>query len=427
MKRVIRFRRLNDRPMNLDQFLNREGNRRQFLSRSANAAGVAAALVGLENAPARAASQDPVRVAVIGVRAWGKDLLGELLNRPEAEVAALCDVDSSVLYGIRSEFGDRFKRLPKTVSDYRRLLDDPGIDAVFVATPDHWHARITRDACEAGKDVYVEAPIGQSLAEVSELTSAVAKTDRVVQVGLQQRSGQHFQTAIEAIQQGVIGRVRMARAWVVHRRKPIGTKTESTPPKGTDYAAWLGPAPARPFHPNRYHQNWQWYWDYGGGELSRWGVHFLDVAAWGLGVQRPNRVLATGGIFELDDDRETPDTLTVHYEYSGAMIQWEHRQWSSHGIEGRTAGTAFYGSEGTLVVDRGGWKVYDRKDSLTADATDLLGPHVGNFLRCVRTRETPTAPLAVGQLASELVHLGNLAYRNGESVAPASVLPSPVA
>jgi len=408
--------------MNLDQFLSGEGNRRQFLSRSANAAGVAAALAGLEGSSARAGNQDPVRVAVIGVRAWGKDLLTELLNRPEAEVAALCDVDSSVLYGVRSEFGDRFRRLPKTVSDYRRLLDDPGVDAVFIATPDHWHARIAREACEAGKDVYVEAPIGQSLAEVSDLAATVKSSSRVVQVGLQQRSGLHFQTAIQAIQDGVIGRVRMARAWVVHRRKPIGTKAEAAAPKGTDYAAWLGPAPARPFHPNRYHQNWQWYWDYGGGELSRWGVHFLDVAAWGLGVQRPNRVLATGGIFELEDDRETPDTLTVHYEYPGAMIQWEHRQWSSHGIEGRTAGTAFYGSEGTLVVDRGGWKVYDRKDSLTADATDLLGPHIANFLRCVRTRETPAAPIEAGRLASELVHLGNLAYRRGESVEPVSLL-----
>lgn len=406
--------------MNIEQFLNREGSRRQFLSRSANAAGVAAALVGLEGKAPAATSKDPVSVAIVGGRAWGRDLLAELLTQPAARVTALCDVDSSVLYSLRSEFSERFSTLPKTVSDYRRLLDDPSIEAIFVATPDHWHARITREACEAGKDVYVEAPIGQSLDEVDQLTTAVSESGRVVQVGLQQRSGLHFQTAIQAIQQGVIGRVRMARAWVVHRRKPIGQKLEAAPPKGVDYAAWLGPAEARPFHPNRFHQNWQWYWDYGGGELSRWGVHFLDVAAWGLGVDLPNRVLATGGIFELEDDRETPDTLTVHYEYPGAAIQWEHRQWSSHGIEGRTAGTAFYGSEGTLVVDRGGWKVYDRKDSLTADATDLLGPHIANFLDCVRTRAIPNAPIEVGQRASRLVHLGNLAYRRGTSVDPLS-------
>ena len=406
--------------MNIEQFLNREGNRRQFLSRSANAAGVAAALVGLEGKSQAASSQDPVSVAIVGGRAWGKELLTELLNQPAARVGALCDVDSSVLYGLRSEFADRFSSHPKTVSDYRRLLDDPSIDAIFVATPDHWHARITREAVEAGKDVYVEAPIGQSPQEVTDLATAVERSGRVVQVGLQQRSGQHFQTAIEAVREGAIGRVRMARAWVVHRRKPIGQKAEATAPKGVDYAAWLGPAHARPFHPNRFHQNWQWYWDYGGGELSRWGVHFLDVAAWGLGVDLPKRILASGGTFELDDDRETPDTLTVHYEYPGAMIQWEHRQWSSHGIEGRTAGTAFYGSEGTLVVDRGGWKVYDRKESLTADATELLGPHIANFLECVRTRATPNAPIEVGRRASLLAHLGNLAYRRGTCVDPLS-------
>lgn len=401
--------------MNLEQYLNREGNRRQFLSRSA--AGAAAGIVGLEAVHASSDSvKAPIRVGIIGVRAWGKDLLSEVLQQPGVEVAALCDVDSSVLYGGRSEFGERFSRLPKTASDYRRLLDDPGIDALFVATPDHWHGQITTEACAAGKDVYVEAPIGQTIDEVRRVSAAAAESGRVVQVGLQQRSGEHFQSAIAAIQSGVIGRVRMARAWVVHRRKPIGLKEEGVAPKGVDYAAWLGPAESRPFHPNRFHQNWQWYWDYGGGELSRWGVHFLDVAAWGLGVQMPNRVMATGGILELEDDRETPDTLTVHYEYPGAMIQWEHRQWSSHGIEGRTAGTAFYGSDGTLVVDRGGWKVYDRKDSLTADATELLGPHIRNFLDCVRTRATPVAPVSVGATASTLAHLGNVAYRRGEAL-----------
>jgi predicted dehydrogenase len=400
--------------MKADDFINREGNRRQFLSRSAcNAAGVAAGIVSLEGVRAASSSSDRVRIGVIGLRAWGQELLEALATLKDAEVVALCDVDTSVLYGVRSELSDRFPRLPKTVTDYRRLLDDSQIDAVIVATPDHWHGQITKEACAAGKDVYVEAPIGQSVEEVDSVEQAVRSSGRIVQVGLQQRSGAHYQSAVAAVQSGVIGRVRMARAWIAHRRKSIGQQPESQPPKGVDYAAWLGPVGPRPFHSNRFHQNWQWQWDFGGGELSRWGVHFLDVAAWGMGLTTPTRIVSTGGMLELDDDRQTPDTMTVHYEYPGSMIQWEHRQWTSHGLEGRTAGTAFYGSEGTLVVDRGGWKVYDRKESLTADASDLLRPHLQDFLDAVGSRRTPAAPIEVGANASRLAHWGNLAYRNG--------------
>lgn len=333
------------------------------------------------------------------------------------EIAALCDVDAGVLQSACEQIASLQQGRPAGHADFRRLLDDGSIDAVVIATPDHWHAPIAIRACDAGKDAYVETPVSHGIAEGPAMSAAARRHGRIVQSGLPHRSGAHFQTAVSLVTSGEIGNVKLARAWAVHRRKPIGRKPDAPAPEKVDYDRWLGPAAKRPFQPNRFHHNWQWFWDYGSGELGAWGVQLLDLARWGLGVGLPLRVAATGGVYYLNDDRQTPDTLSVQYSFPRASIVWEHRQWSNHGIEGRSAAVAFYGDQGTLIVDRGGWKIYGRRNGLSGEASDSQTPHLRNFIDCIKSRSTPAADIEVGQLSSTLCHLGNLSYRLGREVA----------
>jgi predicted dehydrogenase len=394
-------------------------NRREFLGSSAiNAAGMAAGVVGWAGvAGAGASPAERVRVGVIGVRNQGKTLATSLAALPDVEVAALCDVDESLLpiagRGVEAICG----KLPRFERDFRRLLDDPQLDAVVIATPDHWHAAMTILACQAGKDVYVEKPASHSLHEGAAMLAAARDSARVVQTGLQQRSGSHFQSAVEYVRSGKLGVVPLAKAWTIHQRKSIGRRNDAAVPAEVDYDLWLGPAAQRPFNPNRFHYNWHWFWEYGSGELGNWGVHLLDVARWGLAVDYPSQVAATGGNHFFQDDQQTPDTLHVSYAYPRRTITWEHRLWSSHGQEGRSAAVAFYGEMGTLIVDRGGWKVYGQGDSQSAQPGELLAPHLRNFVDCVKSRRQPVCDLETGLVSSTLCHLGNIAYRVGRSVA----------
>ena len=391
-------------------------NRRQFLGRSAQrAAGVAVGVVGLSAATSVIAGgrslNERLSVGVIGVRNQGKLLTAEFAKLGDVEIRTLCDVDESQFAPAIHAATEAGQKAPSVEKDFRRLLDDSSIDAVVIATPDHWHAAMTSLACQAGKDVYVESPASHFAAEGAEMLSAAHRSNRIVQVGLQQRSGTHFISAIDFLRSGKLGQVNLAKAWMVHRRKSIGHKLDCDIPSNVDYAQWLGAAPARPFNPNRFHFNWRWFWDYGGGELAHWGVHMLDVARWGLAVNLPTRISAMGGKYSFDDDQETPDTLAVQYAFHDKSILWEHRLWSSHGLEGRSSGVSFHGERGTLVVDRGGWKVYDHSENVTADASDLQGAHLRNFVDCVKNRQSPAADLQTGLAASTLCHLGNIAYR----------------
>ena len=394
-------------------------NRREFLGASAaNAAGLAAAgVVGLTSvASAKAAPSERVAIGVVGVRSQGKTLATALAALPDVDVAAVCDVDMGLLPQVAGDVEALQGHSPRLLADFRRLLDDSSIDAVVIATPDHWHAAMTILACRAGKDVYVEKPVSHSLAEGPAMIAAAHSHSRIVQAGLQQRSGAHFRSAVEYVQSGKLGSVHLAKAWTVHQRKSIGFKKDVAVPAGVNYDLWLGPAPARPFNPNRFHYNWHWFWDYGTGELGNWGVHLLDVARWGLGVELPTQVSATGGKHHFHDDQQTPDTLFVNYAFPGKTITWEHRLWSAHGMEGRSAAVAFCGDRGTLIVDRGGWKVYGQKESLAAGPSDLLEPHLRNFIDCVKSRETPACGIETGHVSSALCHLGNIAYRRGQSI-----------
>ncbi len=400
----------------------REVSRRQFLGRSAQqAAGVAVGVVGLSATAAgkvpSLAANDRIGVGVIGLRNQGKILSAELAKLVDVDVLSLCDIDETQFAPAVRAVTENGKRTPSIERDFRRLLDDARIDAIVIATPDHWHAAMTTLACQAGKDVYVESPSTHFVAEGPAMIEAAEQSGRIVQVGLQERSGTHFRSAVEFLGSGRLGTVNLAKAWTVHRRKTIGRKQDCETPAHVDYREWLGSAPIRSFNPNRFHFNWRWYWDYGGGELAHWGVHMLDVARWGLNVGLPSQISAVGGNYAFDDDQQTPDTLAVQFAFPGKTILWEHRLSSSHGIEGRSSGVAFHGDLGTLVVDRGGWKVYDHSDNVTADASDLQATHLRNFIDCVKTRTEPVANLKVGHISSTLCHLGNISYRVGRQIA----------
>ncbi len=419
--------------MNASDFLRREINRRQFLGSSAkNAAGVAAGLVGVGLAAqaAHAAPNERVNLGVIGVRGQGKALAESFAALPDAEVVAVCDIDETIARETANTVAEIQGRAPKRVHDFRKVLDDPRVDAVVIATPDHWHALMMILACQAGKDVYIEKPVSHNLAEGERMLAAARHTGRIVQCGLQQRSQSHFRSAIEFVQSGKLGQVPLAKAWCVNRRKSIGFKSECEVPPGVDYNLWLGPAPERQFQPNRFHHNWHWFWDYGTGELGNWGVHMVDVARWGLGVDWPEQVTASGGKHAFYDDQETPDTLFVNYHFQPAAktqrpqhiaapktIVWEHRLWSHHGIEGRSTAVAFYGERGTLILDRGGWKVYGTREAPSSEPGDGLTPHLRNFIDAIKGQAPLACNLAAGHMSSGLCHLGNIAYRTSGHLA----------
>lgn len=400
--------------MSTDEFRPLEINRRQFLGSSAlNAAGVAAGMVGVGLAEniVSFSPNNRVSVGVIGVRSQGKTLATQLAEMPDVRVATLCDVDDRVLGIAAREVEDIQHRSVNTVRDFRKLLDNRSLDAVVIATPDHWHTVMTILACQAEKDVYLESPVSHSFRDGQRMVEIARGQRRVVQVGLQQRSGQHFQSAIEYLRSGKLGAVRLAKAWITHRRKPIGFKKDEPTPTGVDYNLWLGPAPLRPFNPNRFHQNWRRFWDYGGGELGHWGVHLLDIARWGLDVELPTRISSIGGKYHFHDDQETPDTQTVTYAFPGKTIVWEHRLWTQRGLEGRNAAVSFYGDRGTLVIDRGGWKAYDVPEPISCDTSEQSLAHLRNFIDCIKSRNEPVASLETGFLSSGLCHLGNISHR----------------
>ncbi len=384
-------------------------NRRTFLG----AAGMVA-LAG-RTAPALAEPSERVRLAIIGVRGRGSELASEFAKNSGSEVVAVCDIDDSTL-GKPVQLVEKLTgKAPRTEKDFRRLLDDKSIDAIAVATPDHWHALIAVMGCQAGKDVYVEKPVSHNVVEGRRIVEAARKYGRVVQAGIQRRSMEHVKEAMAFVQSGQIGKVGMARAWIHQQRKSIGHGKPGPVPEGVDYAMWQGPAPDRPFMPNRFHYNWHWFWNWGTGEIGNNGIHGVDVARWGLGVDSPLAVTSGGGKYVFDDDQEVPDTQVTTWEFPNAVIVWEHRMWSKHGTEGSGFGIAFYGDQGTLIVDEKSWRVEDGRDAGGKQTTGMSA-HIQNFLDCVKSRNKPNADIEIGHLSTRLCHLGNIAYRLGRKL-----------
>jgi predicted dehydrogenase len=385
-------------------------DRREFLSAAA------AGLLALPGRSSRAAASERVRIAVIGLRNRGIDHAQMFASNSGAEVVAVCDVDDSMFEKPIKAVEKIASSPPRMEKDFRRLLDDKSIDAITIATPDHWHALLTVLACQAGKDVYVEKPASHNMVEGRRMVEAARKYKRVVQLGTQWRSTPHVIDAITRVRAGGVGKVGMARAWIHQVRKPIGHGKPGSVPAGVDYAMWQGPASDRPFYPNRFHYNWHWFWHWGTGELGNNGVHGVDVARWGLGADAPLAVSSGGGKYIFDDDQEVPDTQTVTWEFPGACVAWEHRMWSKHPTEKSGFGVAFYGDKGTMIIDDHGWRIEDGDGSQAKRTAEGQAEHVQNFLDCVKSREKPNADIEIGHSSTRLCHLGNIAFRTGKKL-----------
>ena len=383
---------------------------------------------------ARTAPSDRIGVGVIGCKGMGFADVRSLLKIDGVECRALCDVDSDVLAERASEVEEATGITPKRYGDYRALLENPDIDAVVIGTPDHWHCLMMVDACSAGKDVYVEKPLANSIDECRIMVDAAKRYGRVVQVGQWQRSGPHWTEAMDFVHSGKLGRIRTARAWAYMNWLPAvpDIPDEPTPP-GVDYDSWLGPAPKRPFNRNRFHFNFRWYWDYAGGLMTDWGVHLIDIVLWGMQVSAPRSIAAIGGKFAYPDDaQETPDTLQALYEFDEFSMIWEHAVGIELGPFQRSHGIAFVGNNGTLVVDRNGWEVYPEEDPGNESPPQYkmaavpptqaredergLDQHTENFVECMKTRKQPVCNAEVGSLAAVNAHLGNIAFRAGTQV-----------
>jgi predicted dehydrogenase len=401
-------------------------SRREFIgSTSALIAGVGLSSVipsSLSAASARISAADTIRVAAIGINGMGWADLNAVLKNPGVECVALCDVDKNVLDKRAAELLAKGIKV-KTYGDYRKLLEDKDIDAVVIGTPDHWHCLMMAEACEAGKDVYVEKPIGNSIAECRSMVAAQERYKRVVQVGQWQRSQKHFRDAIEFVHSGKLGKIGLVKVWgYFNYGTPLTNLPDSAVPAGVDYNMWLGPATKRPFNENRFHGKFRWYWDYAGGIMTDWGVHLLDYALLGMKAGAPKSVMASGSMaFNFGVD--APDTMTTVYEFEGFNIQWEHVIGYGAGIYNREHGIAFLGDNGTLIVDRKGWEVVPQAKKMEAVTLQLssdngLDMHAKNFIEVIRSRklEDLHAPIQVGANVAILSQMGNIAYRTGKKL-----------
>jgi predicted dehydrogenase len=386
-------------------------NRRRFLKTTGAGVAGLAAFAGLP-ALAQGSANERIRHAVIGTGGQGRSHCKSFSQIKDCEVVALCDVDPERL-------NQAAAGLPNAgnvakFADFRRLLEDKTIDTVSVATCDHWHTPIALAAILAGKHVYVEKPCSHNVRESNLLVKAAREHKRCVQHGTQRRSSTQLTAAVQALREGIIGKVLAAKAINHQWRKPIGRAPVGEPPAGVDYDFWLGPAPKHAFTQNRWHYNWHWFWDYGCGDLGNDGIHQLDVARWGLGVDYPKALVCSGSQLFYDDDHETPDTQTVIYEYDRCHLIYEMRLWTDYPMEGHDNGTIFYGTEGRLEDGRTG-VLATLKDGQTRRIEGERQSHPANFLEAVRANAPSklNAPIETGAVSANLCHLGNIGTRLG--------------
>jgi predicted dehydrogenase len=407
-------------------------NRRSFLAQTSGAAlgltlaGGAPGVRAAEQAGANAGSPaDRVRVGCIGIRGKGAEHIAGLLAVPGVEVVALCDIDRKVLEAGAASLEAKTGSKPKTYLDYRKLVEDREIDAVSIATCNHTHTLIAIAAMEAGKDVYVEKPCSHNVWEGRQLVAAARKHQRMCQHGTQGRSCPAIVEAIQKVREGVIGEVYMARGLCFKWRPTIGRKADEPAPPGVDYDLWLGPAPKRPFNPNRFHYNWHWFWDYGNGDVGNQGVHEMDMARWGLGVGLPARIHSAGGHFLFDDDQQTPNNLISVFEYPDQKKQlvFEVRHWITNheGFEPGPAnevGVTFFGSEGYLQVKYFEYHTYLGKNREPGPEGRSGHNEYERFISAVRSRKVEDLGVDIeeGHLSSALCHLGNISYRLGRTL-----------
>jgi predicted dehydrogenase len=410
-------------------------NRREFIKTTAGAAAVST--LGFHLKTSANSPNDTIRVAVVGIRGQGNAHIQAYSRMPNVEIAALCDVDESVLNKRCLELEKSGKKKPATHVDIRKLLEDKSIDAISIATPNHWHSLMGIWACQAGKDVYIEKPCSHSYWEGRQLVAAARKYNRIVQHGTNSRSTVALREAIQKLQEGVIGDVYMARGLCFKWRDTIGKKPDEAVPQGVDYDLWLGPAPKRPFNPNRFHYNWHWNWDYGNGDIGNQGIHEMDICRWGLGVTLPTKVCSMGGHYMFDDDQQTPNTQIASLEFNKngkpVMIVFEVRHWMTNNEAGigqrrddkgmvtdpNCIGNVFYGSEGYLAIEGyNSYKTYLGRKQEPGPSRREGGSNWENFITAVRSRKRDdlNADIEEGHLSSALMHLANISYRLGRSI-----------
>jgi predicted dehydrogenase len=399
---------------------NQSDSRRTFLKTAATGS---LAVLGLPTIiPAHAfGANDRIRVAVIGVNGRGKDHISGFSKLTNVEVVTLCDVDNVVSAQRAAEFEKTYNRKVKTEQDLRKVYEDKNIDAVSIATPNHWHALAAIWACQAGKDVYVEKPGTHNLREGKKLVEAASKYNRIVQHGVQLRSSTAIQEAIKHLRDGLIGKVYMARGLVYKWRPDIGNQGNSAVPAGLNWDLWQGPAQAREFSKNYVHYNWHWFWDYGNGDIGNQGIHETDLAMWGLDVGLPEEITSTGGKYLWKDCKETPEVLSSTYNYpkEGKVIQFEVRPWMTNKEDGVEVGNLFYGDKGYMVINGyNDYKTFMGKERTPGPSGHAGGDHYQNFIDAVRVRDKSklNGPVETAHLAAGLAHLGNIAYRLGRTL-----------
>jgi predicted dehydrogenase len=379
--------------------------------------GAGGALVSHMASAQAVSANSKLRIAVLGVNGRGKSHIEGIMSQPDAEVAVLCDPDLTVAEERASTFQKDYGRKVEIVQDLRKVFDRKDIDAVTVATPNHWHALAGIWACQAGKDVYVEKPGAHNVFEGRKLVEAAHKYKRIVQHGVQLRSSEALREAVSLLRKGVIGDVYMARGLVFRWRPSIGRKGTEAVPATLNYDLWTGPAQMEPFSRRIVHYNWHWTWNYGNGDVGNQGIHETDMCLWGLGVDTlPSKVTSMGGKFLFDDDKQTPEVQTslYHYPEQKKMIQFEVRHWCTNLEDGAGVGNIFYGRDGYMVI-----KGYDTFETYLGPKREKGpsgkrgGDHYANWIKAIRSRRTEDqhGPVETAHLSSALAHLGNISYR----------------
>jgi len=376
----------------------------------------------LTTGAALAAPSDRINMGFIGLGGMGTGRLKGFLKHPDVNVVALCDLDSGHLAQAAQIVTSSGQPAPGTFSDFRKLLDNKEIDAVCIATPDHWHAMPTVQACQAGKDVFVEKPLSFSIGEGRAMVKAARRYQRVTQMGNHIHNDlPNYRRAVELVQSGVLGKIQHVNVWKTSETRGLGAPPDAAPPAGFDYATWLGPAPKRPYNPNRSHYNYRYFWDYSGGMFIDFWCHITDVAYWALDLQAPKSVVATGRRDLPDDNAETPNFLDLVYEYPGLSMTWSLCPVAPAGFEDRSIGCVFQGSMGSLFVDYGSHQLFVKGKPVndfarpTPTIADSPG-HLREFLDSVKSRKLTTCDVEYGHRLTKAGLLGNIAYRTGRRV-----------
>ena len=376
-------------------------------------------------------ANDRISVGFIGVGRMGTSNLGFAMRQPEVEIAALCDVyqpnlEKAVAVAARGPQGEAGQRkAPRAVADFREILEDKSIDAVCISTPDHWHPYMTVEACKAGKDVYVEKPVAVAVEEGRKMVQAARKYNRVVQAGTMQRSGDHFQKACEIVRSGQLGKVTFVRTWNYSNtpEEGLGNPPDGAPAAGLDWNMWLGPAPEYEFNQNRFgvdpkeFSHFRWFWDYAGGMMTDWGIHLLDIVQMAFDEAAPTAITALGSKLYIKDNRDTPDTLQVTYEYPGFLATYENRLGNAQSMFEQGYGILFHGAKGTMFVDRARYQIYPEKagalEAVTVKSSNNSNmAHWANFLDCIRTRQKPVSDIEIAHRSTTTALLGNVALRS---------------